>query len=85
MYMKFYYITLFLLQGRFFVGGPLTVALPTAVDVITSTAVLHNICEEQGVPVEVLQEGDDIDDRVDNVVQDQSGQQIRAMIIRDRF
>lgn len=54
-------------------------------DVITSTAVLHNICEEQGVPVEVLQEGDDIDDRVDNVVQDQSGQQIRAMIIRDRF
>lgn len=66
-------------------GGPLTVALPTAVDVITSTAVLHNICEEQGVPVEVLQEGDDIDDRVDNVVQDQSGQQIRAMIIRDRF
>lgn len=68
-------------------GGPLTVALPTAVDVITSTAVLHNMCEEQGVPVEVLQEGDGIDDRVENfnVVQDQSGQQIRAMIIIDRF
>lgn len=65
----------------------MTVALPTAVDVITSTAVLHNMCEEQGVPVEVLQEGDGIDDRVENfnVVQDQSGQQIRAMIIIDRF
>ncbi|XP_062580461.1 putative nuclease HARBI1 [Saccostrea cucullata] len=68
-------------------GGPLTVALQTAVDVITSTAVLHNLCEKQGFPVEMQQDNDDndTDERVDNDVQDRSGQQMRAMIIRDRF
>ncbi|XP_062621471.1 putative nuclease HARBI1 [Saccostrea cucullata] len=68
-------------------GGPLTVALQTAVDVITSTAVLHNICEKQGFPVEMQQDNDDndTDERVDNDVQDRSGQQMRAIIIRDRF
>jgi hypothetical protein len=68
-------------------GGPLTVSLPTAIQVITATAVLHNICEDRGLPVDVQQEEEDQDDE-NNVpadTLDHSGQQIRQMLIRDKF
>ncbi|XP_062571915.1 putative nuclease HARBI1 [Saccostrea cucullata] len=69
-------------------GGPLTVCLSTAVQVITATAVLHNICEDRGLPVEFQQDDDeqnDDDNDMPGDVQDHSGQEIRQMLIRDRF
>ena len=49
---------------RTIAGGPLT-----AINVIASTALLHNICEDQGIRV-------DLED---------DGQQIRQMLIREKF
>ena len=53
---------------RTIAGGPLT-----AINVIASTALLHNICEDQGIRVDL--EDDGVDD----------GQQIRQMLIREKF
>ena len=48
---------------------------------------LHNICEDEGLPVELLDDGDEGAD--DNAfyrdIQDQDAQQTRHMLIRDRF
>jgi hypothetical protein len=38
------------------------VSLLTAINVIASTAVLHNICEDQGIPVDLEDDGVDDDD-----------------------
>lgn len=49
---------------------------------------LHNICEDRGLPVDFQQEEDDDNDDEGNVpvdAQDHTGQQIRQMLIRDRF
>lgn len=59
-------------------GGPLTVSLATAIQVITATAVLHNNYEEWGLLVNIQQGDDDQDDEgtfpVD--VQDHTGMEI---------
>jgi hypothetical protein len=42
------------------------VSLLTAINVIASTAVLHNICEDQGIPVDLEDDWvDDDDDELD--------------------
>jgi hypothetical protein len=47
---------------RTIAGGPLTVSLLTTINVIASTAVFHNICEDQGIPVDLEDDGVDDDD-----------------------
>lgn len=53
------------------VGGPLTVQLETAIDVIVSTGILHNICEDLGLTVDLLdpaeQENEDENDDIQNI------------------
>ena len=39
--------------------------LLTAINVIASTAVLHNICEDQGIPVDLEDDWVDDDDELD--------------------
>jgi hypothetical protein len=46
---------------RTIAGGPLTVSLLTTINVIASTAVFHNICEDQGIPVDLEDDGVDDD------------------------
>jgi hypothetical protein len=41
------------------------VPLLTAINVIASTAVLHNICEDQGIPVDLEDDWVDDDDELD--------------------
>lgn len=61
-------------------------SLLTAINVIASTAVLHNICEDQGIPVDLEDDGVDDDDELDrNDNLDRDGQQIRQLLIRERF
>jgi hypothetical protein len=62
---------------RTIAGGPLT-----AINVIAYTALLHNICEDQGIRVNLEDDGDELD-RNDNL--DRDGQQIRRMLIREKF
>ena len=40
-------------------------SLLTAINVIASTAVLHNICEDQGIPVDLEDDWVDDDDELD--------------------
>jgi hypothetical protein len=66
---------------RTIAGGPLT-----AINVIAYSALLHNICEDQGIRVNLEDDGVDNGDELDrNDNLDRDGQQIRRMLIREKF
>ncbi|CAG2207300.1 HARBI1 [Mytilus edulis] len=66
-------------------GGPLTVQLETAIDVIVSTGILHNICEDLGLTVDLLdpaeQENEDENDDIQNI----DRRHLRNRLIVERF
>ena len=74
-----------------FAGGAITVELTTAVKAIISTGVLHNICENKGIPLPedenvVLTEDVEGEDNAAPGGQDVvEGQAVRARLIRAHF
>lgn len=76
----------------YFTGGAITVDLETAINSILATGVLHNICENHGIPVpENVDDNDDDEEdmEIQNVhhqpEQNIEGATVRATLIRERF
>ena len=78
-------------HNTLFAGGAITVELTTAVKAIISTGVLHNICENKGIPLPedenvVLTEDEEGEDNAAPGGQDVvEGQAVRARLIRAHF
>ena len=77
------------LHNMHFLGGAITVELKTCIQAILATGVLHNICEDDGIPIP---EGDlinvEIDDNVEEMYgndQGVDGEAFRSRLIRERF
>ncbi|CAC5359119.1 HARBI1 [Mytilus coruscus] len=71
-------------------GGAITIELKNAVKAIIETGVLHNICEEDGVPmpeddIPPMVRNDNGDDVNVNDHDDNAGMTVRARLIRERF
>ncbi|CAC5423008.1 HARBI1 [Mytilus coruscus] len=66
-------------------GGPLTVNLETAIDVIVSTGILHNICEDLGIPVDLLDPEEQENEDENDDTQDIDGRHLRNRLIAERF
>ncbi|CAG2216264.1 HARBI1 [Mytilus edulis] len=71
-------------------GGAITIELKNAIKAIIATGVLHNICEEDGVPipeddVPPMGRNDNGDDVNVNDHDDNAGITVRARLIRERF
>ncbi|CAC5402133.1 HARBI1 [Mytilus coruscus] len=66
-------------------GGPLTVNLETAIDVIVSTGILHNICEDLGIPVDLLDPEEQENEDENDDTQDTDGRHLRNRLIAERF